>query len=294
MKRLLTVALMSLLTACGAQALPERGSAAAVVTVPAQGPTSVTIQRGGVSQALRLPGPVTLDVGSILQLNLQEVKGARPWASPVSSSPNVTLMSANESGGSLVALFRGDKPGVVSLRTPYPCSGGGCAVALFELDVVVGAPPSGTMLFSGAVSGTNKPDELTCVTGRSQSAEFFSVLMEGTLNGKRYFFRLNAYPYVAPGIYRSVYRQPEILDYGGQQTPDPLAESAPVAYPAMGFLNFLPKSASSYTTENKEGASSMAIDANKTSGFLFARLEQDGAQPMQITGSFVCGPAFTP
>lgn len=46
--------------------------------------------------------------------------------------------------------------------------------------------------------------------------------------------------------------------------------------------------------ENKDSASSMAIDANKTSGFLFARLEQDGAQRMQITGSFVCGPAFNP
>jgi len=234
MKRFLTIVLMSLLTACGAQALPDRGSAAAVVTVPAQ-PTSVTIRRGGVSQALRLPGPVTLEEGSLLQLDLQEVKGARPWATPVSSSPNVTLVSANENGVSLVALFRGDKPGAVSLRTPYPCSGGSCAVALFELDVVVGAPPSGTMVFSGAMSGTNKPDELTCVTGRSPSAEFFSVLMEGTLTGRRYFFRLNAYPYIAPGIYRSVYRQPEILDYGGQQTPDPFAESAPVGYPAHGI-----------------------------------------------------------
>jgi hypothetical protein len=62
----------------------------------------------------------------------------------------------------------------------------------------------------------------------------------------------------------------------------------------MGFLNFLPKSASSYTTENKDGTSSMAVDANKTSGFLFARLEQDGAQHAQITGSFVCGPPFNP
>jgi hypothetical protein len=60
------------------------------------------------------------------------------------------------------------------------------------------------------------------------------------LNCRRYSIRLNAYPYVAPGIYRSVYHQPEVLDYGGQQTPDPLAESAPIGYPAMGFLKFPP------------------------------------------------------
>jgi len=149
------------------------------------------------------------------------------------------------------------------------------------------------MVFSGAVSGTSNPDQSTCLRGGS-GYHYFSVLMEGTLDGKRYFFRLNAYPYSGPGIYSSVYGQPEPLDYGSPPTPDPLVGDAPTGYPMMGFLNFLPKSESSYSTENKRGASAIAIYADQGSGFLDAQLEQPGAKSLHAVGAFACGKPFNP
>jgi len=282
------------LAACGSHSVPGPAEVATVVTVTPVGPSPATLRMGQVTKPLRLPGPVSVDVGSLLELDLQEIKGARPWASPVSSNLDVLSgVAAGENAGYRVARFQAKTQGAVALRTLYPCGGGACAVAMFELDVVVGAPRPGTMVFSGAVSGTSSPGQLTCLKAGS-TYHSFSVLMEGTVAGKPYFFRVNAYPYIGPGLYSSVYRQPEPLDYGTPQPPDPLATETPTGYPAMGFLNFLPMGASSYSTENKTAASTLVVDADQTSGFLSVQLEQSGGTPLHIVGSFVCGPPFNP
>ncbi len=152
------------------------------------------------------------------------------------------------------------------------------------------------MVFAGIVAGTSKPDKLTCEHGGSSQYRSYAVLMEGSLNGRPYFLRLNAYPYHGAGIYHSVYRPPELLtDYATPPLPDPLQEPAPVGYPAMGFLNFLPKSDSSYGAENRDGTSSLTVNAGELSGSLVAELVQSGAERhLRVVGSFVCGPPFNP
>jgi len=153
----------------------------------------------------------------------------------------------------------------------------------------------GTMIFSGAVDGISRPDKLTCERGGNGQYLSFAVLMEGTLKGKLYFLRLNAYPYHGAGNYRSVYHQPELLaNHATPPTPDPLMEGAPNGYPSMGFLNFLPKSGSSFSTENRDGASSLTVNADEQSGSLAARLVAAGAPTLNVVGAFVCGPAFIP
>jgi hypothetical protein len=135
------VALISVMAACGSKALPDPGSGATVITVTANSPTAVTIRQGKTTHPLKLPGPITLDVGSALQLNLEELNGARAWSSPVSSNPDaLKQVSSGESTGYLVVLFRAESPGTVSLRTPYPCSGTGCAAALFRVDIIIKSP----------------------------------------------------------------------------------------------------------------------------------------------------------
>lgn len=62
----------------------------------------------------------------------------------------------------------------------------------------------------------------------------------------------------------------------------------------MGFLNFLPKSDSSYSAENKTGASVLVIYAGEQKGFLDAQLGQPGGPTLHTVGAFVCGKPFNP
>jgi hypothetical protein len=273
---------------------PGPAANAIVVTVAAQTQTAISVRDGEVDKPIQLPGPVTVDAGSTLELHLQEVKGTRPWTTPVSSNPSVLRqLAAAEESGYLVAHFRAEKQGAAAIHSVYPCGPGMCAALGFTLDIVVSSPQMGTMLFSGAVTGTSSPEQLTCIRDGSDY-RYFSVLMEGTLNGKRYFFRLNAYPYSGPGVYSSVYHQPEPLSSGPSSTPDPLLGDPPTGYPSMGFLNFLPKSDSSYSAENKTGTSVLVIYAGEQKGFLDAQLGQPGGPPLHMVGAFMCGKPFNP
>ena len=283
-----------LLAACGSQSSPGPAEVATAVTVTVQSPPTVTIRQGGINKPVQLPGPITVDANSLLELRLQQAEGTRPWTTPISSNSDVlSRVTTADNAGYLVARFKAERQGAAAIRAVYPCGPGMCAAAGFELDVVVGSTESGTMVFSAAVRGTSTPDQLTCIKAGS-NYHSFSVLMEGTVVGKRYFFRLNAYPYSGPGLYSSVYRKPELLSSGIPPVPDALAAEAPTGYPAMGFLNFLPKSDSSFSTQNKTAASALVVYEDQTSGFLTAQLEQAGGQRLDIVGSFVCGPPFTP
>jgi hypothetical protein len=117
---------------------PDPGPAAVIVTVLDIGPTSVTIRQRGTSKPLHLPGPIVLATGQALELNLQEVDGARPWTNPASSNPGVlAVVSSKAANGYLVALFRTRAQGPARLQALFPCRPGACAVALFFLDVTV-------------------------------------------------------------------------------------------------------------------------------------------------------------
>ena len=171
----------------------------------------------------------------------------------------------------------------------------GCGSITSTPTVPSGPVEPGTMVFSGAVSGASKPERLACERGGNGNYRYFAVLMEGTLNGKPYFLRLNAYPYHGADTYRSFYHQPEPLaNHGTSATPDPLMEAAPNGYPSMDFLNFLPKSGSSLSTENRNGASSLTIKADEESGSLAARMVAAGAPTLNNVGAFTCGPSFIP
>jgi len=202
---------------------------------------------------------------------------------------------------------------VAEMRAPLVCCLG--ATALVGCGSITSAPtapsglvepgtlptaPSGllepgTLVFSGAVNGATKPEKLTCERAGNGNYRYFAVLMEGSVEGKPYFLRLNAYPYHGADTYPSIYHQPELLaNHGTAATPDPLTEAAPTGYPSMGFLNFLPKSGSSFSTENRDGASSLTVKADEQSGSFVARLVAAGAPTLNVVGAFVCGPSFIP
>jgi len=189
---------------------------------------------------------------------------------------------------------------VAEMRAPLVCCLGatalvGCGSITSATTAPSGLVEPGTMVFSGAVSGASKPEKLTCERAGNGNYRYFAVLMEGTVNGKPYFLRLNAYPYHGADTYRSIYHQPEVLaDQGTTATPDPLMDAAPNGYPSMGFLNFLPKSGSSFSTENRDGASSLTVNPDEQSGVFGARLVQAGVPALNVVGAFVCGPSFIP
>src|SRR5439155_13116622 len=107
----------------------------------------------------------------------------------------------------------------------------GCGSITSTPTVPSGPVEPGTMVFSGAVSGGQQTGEVGMRAGREREFTDTSLFLEGILNGKPYFLRLNAYPYHGADTYRSIYHQPEPLaNHGTSATPDPLMEAAPNGY----------------------------------------------------------------
>jgi hypothetical protein len=124
-----------------AATLPDPGPAATIVTVLDTGPTSITVRHAGTSYTLVVPGPVVIQMGDLLQLNLREVRGSAPWTVPTTSNSDVLRsVSAMETNGFLIAQLRSVNRGTARVQARFPCGPGACAAALLDLEVVVDAP----------------------------------------------------------------------------------------------------------------------------------------------------------
>jgi hypothetical protein len=148
------------------------------------------------------------------------------------------------------------------------------------------------MIFAGTVAGSGVPDHVSCERGGKQY-QYFSVLMAGSVGGKSYFMRLNAYPYYGPGAYKLVAPPPVGNLYHGP-TPgaprDPLSEGNP----GVGYLNFIPKweKGNAYSGSDPRGRSTLTVEAGEQSGSLLAEMVSEAGW-LRVAGAFVCGPPFT-
>lgn len=88
---------------------------------------------------LPYPWSISVDEGQVLELRFQQYQGnASTWTSPRSSdSEVVSFIRSTDRNGWLVADYRATKLGTSNLSTGFPCSGTGCAAALFRLHVQV-------------------------------------------------------------------------------------------------------------------------------------------------------------